>query len=165
MPTLASRPLEADAFAPFGRAVALPDGPPTSAGKGFDCWFGMAELDARDLRLGQVRAFATDGTVTTMERHPDLELLIAVTGPLVQVVAPGRDLDDATEEPDADKAVAFRMEPGEAVVIAPGVWHAAALPVENETFYLFAGLPHPPEPGREASPWIGFRDGATVTLA
>jgi ureidoglycolate hydrolase len=165
MQMLACQPLDADAFAPFGRAVPRPSGSPTSQGTGFDCWFNVAELTGQDLKLGQVVARRGDGTVAAMERHPDIELLVPITGPMIQVVAPGRDLADATEQPRADEAIAFVLQPGEAVVVAPGVWHSAAMPVTEETLYMFAGLPHAPEPGREASPWIAFEGDSAVTVA
>ena len=156
--------LSAEAFEPFGRAVTLPSGSPSSFGDHFDCWFNMAELTGRDLKLGQVIARRGEGIVATMERHPDIEFLLPVTGPLIQVVAPGRDLADNHEAPDAAEAIAFLLHPGEAVVVAPGVWHAAAMPVTEETLYMFAGLPHAPEPGREASPWIPFDASARVAV-
>lgn len=157
------QPLTREAFAPFGQAVPRPEGRPTSFGDSFDCWFGVGTLHGADLRLGQVAARRpADGRITAMERHPDIELLMPATGPLIQVVAPGRDLRDAGEQPRAEEALAFLIAPGEAVVVAPGVWHAAALPAETETLYWFAGLPHAPEPGREASPWIAFAGEAAV---
>ncbi len=163
MRQLMSRALDKDAFAPFGQAVMEPTGAPSSAGKGFDCWFNVAELTGTNLKLGQVVAHRGDGTVAAMERHPDIEFLVPITGPIIQVVAPGRDLADATEQPRADEAIAFVLQPGEAVVVAPGVWHSAAMPVAEETLYMFAGLPHAPEPGREASPWINFERDSKVT--
>jgi ureidoglycolate hydrolase len=165
MITLPLRPLSREAFAPFGQAVPRPSGRPTSFGDTFDCWFGVGTLNGTDLRLGQVAARRPgDGRITAMERHPDIELLMPAAGPLVQVVAPGRDLADAQEQPRAEESVAFLIEPGEAVIVAPGVWHAAALPAAEETLYWFAGLPHAPEHGREASPWIAFADDAWVAL-
>ncbi len=166
MITLPLVPLNRDAFAPYGQAMPRPSGKPTSFGDAFDCWFGVGTLHGADLHMGQVTARRPQGSrVATMERHPDIELLMPATGPLVQVVAPGRDLADATEQPRADEAIAFLLQPGEAVIVAPGVWHAAAMPVAGETFYWFAGLPHPPEPGREASAWIAFAGDAVVTVA
>lgn len=165
MITLPLTRLTREAFAPFGQAVPVPEGPPTSFGESFDCWFGVGTLHGSNLHLGQVRARRpADGCITTMERHPDIELLMPAAGALIQVVAPGRDLADASEQPRAEEAVAFLIAPGEAVVVAPGVWHAAALPADDETLYWFAGLPHAPEKGREATPWIAFAEDAAVTL-
>ncbi|MGY8994881.1 MAG: ureidoglycolate lyase [Alphaproteobacteria bacterium] len=157
-------PLTAEGFAPFGRAVPMPSGSPTSKGAGFDCWFNVAELTGQNLKLGQVVARRGDGSVRVMERHPDIELLVPITGPMIQVVAPGRDLTDATEQPRAEEAIAFVLQPGEAAVVAPGVWHSAAMPVDEETLYMFAGLPHAPEPGREASPWISFQGNRILAV-
>ena len=155
--------LTREAFAPFGQAVPRPAGPPTSSGAAFDCWFGVGTLHGADLRMGQVLARRPEGgVVEAMERHPDIELLMPATAALVQVVAPGRNLADAAERPRAEEAVAFLLQPGEAVIVAPGVWHAPAMPVDAEAFYWFAGLPHPPEAGRGASAWIAFADGARV---
>jgi hypothetical protein len=128
----------------------MPSGSPTSKGAGFDCWFNVAELTGQNLKLGQVVARRGDGSVRVMERHPDIELLVPITGPMIQVVAPGRDLTDATEQPRAEEAIAFVLQPGEAV--------------DEETLYMFAGLPHAPEPGREASPWISFQGNRILAV-
>jgi len=165
-PALPLQPLTREAFAPFGQAIPRPTGKPTSFGESFDCWFGVGTLHGADLRLGQVLARRPEcGIVATMERHTDNELLMPADGALIQVVAPGRDLADATEQPRAEEAIAFLLAPGEAVIVAPGVWHAPAIPADSETFYWFAGLPHPPEPGREVSAWIPFAGEAAVTVA
>ena len=156
--------LTSERFAPFGQAILKPDADPTSNGNGWACWFDVGRLAGTDLRIGQVVARRTSKPVAVMERHPDEEFLLPVDGPLIQVVAPAGDLDDPTGRPDVGGAVAFRIGPGEAVVVAPGVWHAAALPMNEAALYYFTGLPHPPEPGREDSPWVPFADGSVLRI-
>ncbi len=162
--TLPIERLTAERFAPFGQAIIKPGAVPTSCGTGWDCWFDVGRLADADLRIGQVVTQWTGEPVAVMERHPGEEFLLPVDGPLIQVVAPAGDLGDPTGRPDASAAVAFRIEPGEAVVVAPGVWHAAALPVAETALYYFTGLPHPPEPGREDSSWVAFRDGVVLRI-
>ncbi|MFP6740433.1 MAG: ureidoglycolate lyase [Alphaproteobacteria bacterium] len=157
-------PLTPERFAPFGQAILKPGAAPTSSGDGWDCWFDVGRLAGGDLRIGQVVTRRNNAPVAVMERHPDEEFLLPVDGLLIQVVAPAGDLCDPTERPDASAAVAFRLEPGEAVVVAPSVWHAAALPVDEAALYFFTGLTHPPEPGHEDSPWVAFRDGVVLRV-
>ena len=161
--TIRVEPLTPSRFAPYGQAILKPSDAPTSAGEGWQCWFGVGALSAPGLRLGQVVTRRGDGCVRAMERHPDEEFLLPIDGPIVQVVAIPGDLANPKDQPDANQVAAFRLEPGEAVVIAPGVWHAAAMPVAEQSLYYFAALPHPPEPGRD-DPWIPFRRGETLSV-
>ena len=157
--------LTPEAFAPYGKVVLRPTTPAPKTGSDWDCWFGVGLLPGSNLQLGQVITRPTDYRVTTMEREPTEEFLLPITGPVVQTVARPGNLSDPTEEPDASMVVAFRIEPGEAIIMSPGTWHWAAMPVHGETFYYFATVPHPPEPGRDpTSPWVPFRDRAIVRV-
>lgn len=156
--------LSCEAFAPYGKVVLRPTTPAPKTGSDWDCWVGVGLLPGSNLQLGQVITRPTDYRFTTMEREPTEEFLLPITGPVVQAVALSSNLSDPTEEPLASMVVAFRIEPGEAIIMSPGIWHWAAMPVHGETFYFFAGLPLPPQPGREASPWIPFRDRAIVRV-
>lgn len=151
-------------FSPFGRAIGRPKAPGTSSGPGWECWFDIATLRNANMRLGQVLTQPVSGPITAMERHPDEELLLPVTGPLLQALAKPGVLDNPTQTPDIDEVVVVRIDPGEAIIINPGVWHAPAIGLEQESLYFFAALPHPPEPGREASPWISFKGRESLRI-
>lgn len=158
-------PLTPESFAPYGQAILVPAGPAPKQGKDWDCWFGLGELGEMGPVVGFVKTRPTDELITTMERETKTEFLLPITGPVVQAVAVPGDLSDHSEQPDAGTVRAFRIEPGQAIIMAPGTWHWAALPAgDEEVHYYFIGEPHPPEPGREASPWVPFEQDETVHI-
>jgi ureidoglycolate lyase len=159
---LAPRALDDEAFRPFGRAVKLPQARARKRGIDWDCWFELGSLGACEPSVGIVLTRPTDGRIEQMEREPTSELLLPVTGAVVQAVAPPGDLDDAGAQPDADAVAAFVVEPGEAVIMAPGTWHWAAIPLRGETLYYFVTQAQRLEPGQ--SPWVPFRAGRTVKI-
>ena len=146
--------LNGNDFAAFGTAVLEPQLSPTSSGAGFQCWFGVGTLKGEDFRLGQVIARKPPGGIVEMERHDHAEMLLPVTGALVQVVAPRGDFNNLDEHPPAFAARAFLIRPGQAVLIEAGTWHAAAVPVEESTLYYFAAVPD--EPDTAGGRWMPF---------
>ena len=152
-----ARSLKTEDFSPFGQAIGRQIPPGTSSGPGWECWCDIATLTEANMRLGQVLTQPANAPITVMERHPDEELLLPVTGTLLQALAKPGAMDNPAQEPDANEVMVFRIEPGEAIIIAPGVWHAAAIGLAHESLYFFAAVPHAPEPGREASPWVNFK--------
>ena len=151
---LAVEKLSRDEFQSFGTAVLEPQDSPTSCGEGFECWFGVGTLNGLDFQVGQVIAQKPPGGITRMERHDHPELLLPITGAVVQVVAPRGDFADLEDCPDGAAARAFLIEPGEAVLIDSGTWHAAAVPVDEKTLYYFAAVPD--EPGTAGGAWMPF---------
>jgi len=157
--------LSPEAFAPYGEAVVMPSTPALKTGEDWECWFGLGSFGACEPVVGIVVTRPTDGRIAAMEREPKVEFLLPITGPVVQAVALPGDLSDHTQQPDAATVRAFIIRPGQAILMAPGTWHWAALPLGGETLYYFITQPHPPEPGREASPWIPFRDNHSVKVS
>ena len=151
-------------FAPYGNAVMLPDKQATKRGEDWDCWFEIAHFGICQPSVGIVVTRPTDGIIYTMEREPKPEFLLPISGPVVQAVALPGDLTNYNEEPGAATVRAFIIRPGQAILMAPGTWHWAAMPLVDETFYYFITEPHPPEPGRGDSPWIPFQRGDTVRV-
>jgi ureidoglycolate lyase len=156
--------LSVEGFAPYGQAVLVPRTPAPKTGEDWDCWFGLGSFGECNPVVGIVITRLTDGVVTTMERENKVEFLLPITGPVIQAVAPPGDLSDHTQQPDAATVRAFIIRPGQAIIMAPGTWHWAALPLEGKTLYYFVGEPHPPEPGREASPWVPFQGNSRVRV-
>ncbi|HBY93138.1 MAG TPA: hypothetical protein DEP84_04095 [Chloroflexi bacterium] len=156
--------LTVEGFAPYGQAVLVPEIPAPKTGEDWDCWFGLGSLSESRAAVGIVLTRPTNRLITTMEREPTTEFLLPISGLVIQAVAVPGDLTDHGQQPDASTVRAFIIRPGQAIIMAPGTWHWAALPLDRETLYYFVTEPHPLEPGREASPWVPFKNGDTVRV-
>ncbi len=156
--------LSSEAFAPYGQAVLVPQTPAPKTGDDWNCWFGLGCFGECEPVVGIVVTRPTDGLIAAMERETKVEFLLPITGPVVQSVALPGDLSDHTQQPDAATVRAFIVRPGQAILMAPGTWHWAAMPLGEETLYYFITQPHPPEPGRELSPWVPFQENNTVRV-
>ncbi len=157
--------LTVDGFAAYGQAILLPEDPAPKKDEGWDCWFPLGTFSEGKAAVGVVTTRPTDGLITAMEREPKTEFLLPISSAVIQSVALPGDLSDHAQQPDAATVRAFIIRPGQAIVMAPGTWHWAALPLEGETPYYFVTEPHPPEPGREASPWVPFSNSDTVRVS
>lgn len=158
--------LTAERFAPYGQAILFPDNPAPKRGEDWDCWLPLGRLSEGTHAVGIVTTRPTDGQITTMEREPKTEFLLPINGAVVQAVALPGDLTDHTQQPDAATVKAFIIKPGQAIIMAPGTWHWAALPLEQrEVLYYFVTEPHAPEPGRESSPWVPFQYADTIRVS
>lgn len=127
-------------FARYGSVVQMPETPPLATGATFKFWSDVAHyLVDGETEIGVCTVYRQEADgVDWMERHERTpELLVPVDGPFILPVM-GAGAEDRVE--------AFRVEPGEAVVIGQNVWHSACLPVEGEEatyFVLFRrGTPH-----------------------
>ena len=113
----------AEAFARFGSVVAAPTEAPTAHDATFRYWSNLAHyaIDG-ETEIGLCTVVRQDAPrVTWMERHDRTpEFLVPLDAPFVLPV-----MDDA------GAMEAFRVERGEAVVIATGVWHSACLPADT----------------------------------
>lgn len=145
------------AAAEFGRALVF-DAPATSQGEWWKCWEGCAELSAGRQWVGFVQAAAGNPDIIEMEREPGTEIVIPVTGEIVQVVAPGTCDQAGTQRPDALKARAFVLRPGTALVMAPGVWHAAAFGLNGPASYFYVAERRKAEDSEGRGGWVEFAD-------
>ncbi|MNF04520.1 hypothetical protein D3C80_2040530 [compost metagenome] len=60
---------------------------------------------------------------------------------------------------------AFRIRPGQAIVIGRGVWHSPAYPAAEDARYLFAIEKKKDKFGDEMiNPWVDFAGGDSVTF-
>lgn len=121
------------AVAPYGSVVETPACPPTSAGAGYAFWSDIAHYRIEgETEIGLCTVVARPGeAIDTVERHMRTpEILVPIDGPFVVPL-----LLEGSAEPSA-----FRVEPGEAIVIGEGVWHGACLPVgmtKSSYFVIF----------------------------
>jgi ureidoglycolate hydrolase len=125
------RDLDADAFAPYGRTIAMPVRPQDASGPGWRWWAETLTLEGDGRRWGigyldlaQDRPASFDWA----ERHlRSPEAIVPVAGSCLVYVAP----PDHPEEPDRlppfDAFRVFRVPPGTGVVMDPAVWHGAPL--------------------------------------
>ncbi len=150
---------------PYGSYIRLPLEAANKTGNNWNCWAWLTHMGSMKPAVGMVTTAPCFDPIDKMEREPKAELLIPITGAVIQTVALPGDLSDHSEQPDATTVRAFVIEPGEAILMAPGTWHWAALPVEDrEVLYYFVGEPHGPEPGRSNDPWIPFKDDCVIEL-
>jgi len=168
--------LTEEAFRPYGRVLELPEVPPSKRGDIWQCWFpvGSMQLDA-PLGLGIVRTSRLPQSIADMERHVSREeLLFPVDKPIVQPVGLPKDLASEKAVPQvedvqafilaSEKAVpqvedvqAFIIQPGQAIIMARGTWHAPAYALEHEEALYYFGVEIKPDAvGDDANPWVKF---------
>jgi ureidoglycolate lyase len=157
--------LTQEGFSQYGEAILVPKAPPPFSGKGWECWYPLGDLGDQIGAVGLVLTKPTDGVIEAMEREPTKEFLLPLSTPIIQAVAPPGDIYDPNEVPDPASVRAFIIRPGQAILMAPGTWHWAAMPFSKEpTTYLFVGEEHPPLPGRESGPWVPFAQSSKVKV-
>ena len=154
--------LTKDGFLAFGDAIMFQAGaPPSVTGPGWSCWYPIGEIASQDpLEIGVVETQPLARPVDAMERHTARsECVVAVAAPIIQVVAAAT----ASDQPAVEEARAFLIEPGQAVVMFPGTWHAAAFPLgERSAKYMF--LLARPVPGEDQAGWKRFVGGQTLDI-
>lgn len=157
--------LTQEAFAPYGKVIDLPDAAPSKNGEGWDCWSYVQMLDASvPIGFGLVVTRQREAVVTSMERHVSREeLLLTFDREIIQPVAQCANLDDPDEQPDPLSVKCFRIKPGQAIVIAKGVWHSPAYPAGADARYMFGIEKKPDKFGDEMiNPWVNFKNEDTV---
>lgn len=147
-------PLTAEAAAPFGKALLFTATRPSSAGDWWRCWEGCAELSAGRQWVGFVRAAASTPDIHEMEREPGTEIVIPVAGEIVQMVAFGTRDAAGMERPDGQTARAFVVRPGTALLMSPGIWHAAAFGLGDETAYFYIAERRRAEESEGRGGWV-----------
>lgn len=129
MDPLTPRRASPDAFARFGSVVPAPTTEPTASDATFRYWSDLAHyrIDG-ETEIGLCTVYRQpEPRVAWVERHDRTpEFLIPADGPFLLPV-----MDEA------GAVEVFRVEPGEAVVIGPGVWHGACLPVDADRATYF----------------------------
>lgn len=110
-------------FTPFGRWYDLrtPSGAPG--------WEDGTALE-RDYRYGMTRTGGGSFSCRSMERHRSTEeVLFTSEGAMVLALA----ASDPMGAPRAEDVIAVRVEPGQVVVLARGVWHDACRCAEERS--------------------------------
>ncbi|KAF1034167.1 MAG: Ureidoglycolate lyase [Burkholderia lata] len=127
MPTIPIQPLTADACSPYGTMLGKPprtDGDtPVFVSPPSDFWrehlFDPGTPDPAEILW--VRYRNRDLSVSTLEAHDLTEqAIVPLTGSIIHVVA--RSMPDGA--PDLSTMRAFRIDPGQGLVMHPRTWHA-----------------------------------------
>lgn len=131
MNTLKTKPLTPETFAPYGKVAKLPSTPPLAVANNFKYWSDTANygIDG-ETEIGFCTVYRLpEMRIDWVERHLRTpEILIPIDGPfLLPVLSDGVD----------DQPELFRVNPGEAVIIHPGVWHSACIPVDSAEITYF----------------------------
>ncbi|MEI3612777.1 ureidoglycolate lyase [Pseudogracilibacillus sp. SO30301A] len=159
--------LSAKEFEPFGKIVDLPNTPAPKVGKGWECWNYIAMLDVSvPIGMGLVNTKERELVVDSMERHVSREeLLLALDKEIIQPVAICQDINDPNEKPRPDTVKAFRIKPGQGIIINKGVWHSPSYPVNGDSTYLFAIEKKPDKFGDEmVNPWVPFINDRAINI-
>jgi ureidoglycolate hydrolase len=127
---LVAAPLREQAFTRYGAAVEQPARPHDADGPGWRWWAETASLAATDRAYGV--GFldlepAPPLRFDWAERHDrSPEMIVALRGDCLVYVS--------AADPDRDRPgvfEAFRLSPGQSVILAPGVWHGAPLAIDS----------------------------------
>lgn len=127
--------IDPENFAQFGKVVIPPQSEPTAQSREFKFWSDIASYEiSGETEVGLCTVYQQPETaVTGVERHMRTpEILIPMDAPFVLPVL----LEGAPEQ----ELGAFQVNPGEAVIINPAVWHGACLPVgvaQSSYFVIF----------------------------
>lgn len=128
-------------FAPYGRYLSRPGDHPPVLDTGYSlCWSQEYTLPMGELRFGVEQArWRPRLEIPALEQHrQSKELVICGDRPVVLTLCLPRDKADFDERPRAADAVAVILRPGDVVVLDEYVWHSGCMPLEGDTFYLFA---------------------------
>jgi len=163
--TVIAEDLDQENFSSFGHTIQRPEIVAPKQGEDWDCWVPLARLGSGDPSVGIVTTRPTDGIIRVMEREPKTEFLLPISGPVIQAVAPGADGPECRSQPSADAVKAFIIRPGQAIVMAPGTWHWAAIPLhDEEVLYFFATEIDEAGTKADLNPWVTFKNGDEVQV-
>jgi ureidoglycolate hydrolase len=130
--------LTAEAFSKFGQVcIAPPIDKPDHSCDEFDWWPDKMIFDGikGEYGVGFARVKKTPFRQTCSERHMETpEFMLAVNGDMLVIVGPPDHPDEPDRLPELSKFAAFKVKENNAVMIKPGVWHYAAIPLKNEMY-------------------------------
>jgi ureidoglycolate hydrolase len=156
--------LDGKRFANYGQVVsAQPDQAPDNQGDGWVCWYPLATLaGSTPLQIGLVRSAGIQPAIAAMERHLDrAEWVYALDRPVLQAVALSSPA--APDQPDANQAAVFVLQPGQGVLLRAGVWHAPGMSADGQAAQYGFVLGRPSAPGQDSG-WVKFTDAAVLQV-
>jgi ureidoglycolate lyase len=133
-----ARDLTTPAFGAFGTVVAVPGRESEASGPGWRWWAETAFLPGSvRYGIGYLQLQPTPLAFDWAERHlATVEMIVPMGGDCVIYVAPPNPPDEIDRHPRLGDFGAFRVRPGQAVILNSGVWHGAPLTVEDNSAAL-----------------------------
>jgi ureidoglycolate lyase len=131
---LDAQTLTAEAFAPYGRVIARPERERDAAGPGWRWWAETVLLagDGRPFGVGYLDLQPGEPRFDWAERHMRTqEAIIATSSELLAYVAPADHPEEPDRLPAMERFTAFRIAPGEGIVMDRAVWHGAPFAVDQ----------------------------------
>jgi ureidoglycolate lyase len=131
---LDAQTLTPGAFASYGRVIARPERERDAAGPGWRWWAETVLLagDGRPFGIGYLDLQPGDRRFDWAERHMRTqEAIIATSSELLAYVAPADHPDEPDRPPAMERFTAFRISPGQGIVMDRAVWHGAPFAVDQ----------------------------------
>lgn len=130
--------LNAESFKEFGQvSVVPPVSKPEHSCDEYDWWPDVMVFDSikKNYAVGFSKIKKTPLRQTCSERHMETpECLVAVDGDMYIIVGPADYPDEPERLPDLSRFRAFKVKAGEAILMKPGVWHYACIPLKEEMY-------------------------------
>lgn len=123
--------LTKESFAPFGTIIEQPGRANDASGPGWQWWGELVKLggENRPYAIGYLDLHPAPLRFDWAECHAlSDELIIPLGGDCIVYVAPPH-AAEPTLLPPMETFRAFHLRPGQAVLLAPGVWHGAPLAI------------------------------------
>ena len=130
---LKAEELTAEAFAPYGRVIEMPDRLADAVGLGW-WWWGetvLMETDGRPVGIGYLDLRPEELQFDWAERHMRSQEVLIPTGDCLVYVGPPDHPEEPEKLPPLESFRAFRVRPGQGVLLERGVWHGAPLALDG----------------------------------
>ncbi|KPJ88976.1 MAG: hypothetical protein AMS17_03640 [Spirochaetes bacterium DG_61] len=132
--------LSVKAFSEFGQVCGVPPTiKPEHSCDEFDWWPDMILFDSIEGKYGAGFAKVKKSPFhqTCSERHMRTpEFLLPVNGDMILILGPPEYPNEPSRLPDLSRFAAFKIKAGESILLKPGVWHYAGIPLQGE-FYMY----------------------------
>jgi ureidoglycolate hydrolase len=138
---LNQKPLNDKDFKPFGQVVHVPAGmAPTSKSAVAEHWDGLAKVRIhQQIEFSILMIRDREHEIAEMKRHVrSPKLLLCQDSDFILLVATRSAPRAGTARPNPEKASAFLVKQGQAVILAKGTWHAPPFPLAKEARFLMA---------------------------
>jgi ureidoglycolate hydrolase len=136
---VAAQELSTSRFAPFGEIVDSPSHEPDASGPGWSWWAERTRLPVNDrpYAVGYLKLEPVPTEFDWAERHlATVEMIVPTCGDCLVHVAPPNPLNQLDRGPRLEEFQAFRMHQGQAIILKPGVWHAAPFAIREDASVL-----------------------------
>ena len=126
--------LTSEVFAPFGEVITQPARAKDASGPGWT-WWGQNHVLAggdRNYAIGYLGLQPSELMFDWAERHMHSdELLIPMGEDCLVYVGPSEYPDEPDRLPDLEHFRVFRLQQGQGVLLAKGVWHGAPMALDK----------------------------------